>query len=272
MSSTGAPGPQPSVDVESPPRFGSEQERPHSAFRYTSFRIWVIGSFSAMAGVRLNQVALSVLVFDLTGDPLDLGLLAAATAGPTIIVSIFGGVLADLVNTRNLLAVSTVIISSVLSLIAVLVITDSIEIWHVFALAAVNGVALGLDEPARETYFTSLIPRAALRSAITNNGALRASNSVLMPTLGGVVIAAAGLSLAFFLAAGAWGVMFMTLFFLPSRHSIAKSRNPLSDLVAGAAYIGRRRLFVAIITLQFVNTFFGAGWIQILPAYVDLFD
>ncbi len=273
----GATGAQRPADPDSPaPAFGSDQERPHSAFRYRGFRIWVIGSFSAMAGVRLNQVALSVLVFDLTGSALDLGLLAAATAGPTIVVSVFGGVLADLFNTRNLLAVSTVIITSVLTLIALLVVTDSIEIWHVFALAAVNGIALGLDEPARETYFTSLVPRAALRSAITNNGALRASNSVLMPTLGGVVIAAAGLSIAFFMAAGAWGIMFLTLFFLPSRHSVAHSnaasRNPVADLVAGIAYIGQRRLFVAVISLQFVATFLGSGWIQILPAYVDLFD
>ena len=262
---------QPVVAAPSAAAFGSDQERPHSAFRYRGFRIWVIGSFSAMAGVRLNQVALTVLVFDLTGSALDLGLLAAATAGPTIVVSVFGGVLADLIDTRKLLAVSTVIVTSVLSLIAVLVVTDSIEIWHIFALAAVNGVAMGLDEPARETYFTSLVPRAALRSAITNNGVLRASNSVLMPTLGGVVIATAGLSLAFFLAAGAWGVMLMTLFFLPSRHSIARSRNPVADLVAGIAYIGKRRMFVAVITLQFAATFLGSGWIQILPAYVDLF-
>ncbi|NQW16691.1 MAG: MFS transporter [Chloroflexi bacterium] len=243
-----------------------------SAFRYGKFRIWWAGSFAAAAGVRLNQVSLTVLVFDITGNALDLGVLAASTALPTIIVSMFGGVLADRLNTRMVLAFSTSIIATVLSVIAVLVITNSIELWHVFALAALNGVALGMDEPARETYFTSLIPKVALRSAVTNNGALRASNSVLMPTLGGVIISIAGLSAAFFIAAGAWGLMLATLLFLPSRHVISASRNPIKDLSEGVRYIAQRRVFLAIIGLSFANIFFGAGWIQILPAYVDRFD
>jgi MFS family permease len=243
-----------------------------SAFQYGMFRIWWAGSFAAMAGVRLNQVALTVLVFDITGDALDLGVLAASTAVPTIIVSMFGGVLADRLNTRIVLAFSTSIIATVLSVIAVLVITNAIEIWHVFALAALNGVALGMDEPARETYFTSLVPKIALRSAVTNNGALRASNSVLMPTLGGIIISIAGLSAAFFIAAGGWAVMLVTLLFLPSRKVADATRNPLRDLSDGVKYIAKRRVFIAIIGLSFVNTFFGAGWIQILPAYVDRFD
>jgi MFS family permease len=246
--------------------------QPSSAFRYAKFRIWWAGSFAAMAGVRLNQVALTVLVFDITGSALDLGVLAASTALPTIFVSIFGGVLADRLNTRLVLAFSTSIIATVLSVIAVLVITEAIEIWHIFALAALNGVALGLDEPSRETYFTSLIPKEALRSAVTNNGALRASNSVLMPTLGGVIISIAGLSAAFFIAAGGWAVMLVTLLFLPSRKVVSASRNPIRDLTEGFRYIAQRRVFKAIIALSFVNIFFGAGWIQILPAYVDRFD
>jgi MFS family permease len=243
-----------------------------SAFGYVKFRVWWVGSFAAMAGLRLNQVALTILVFDITGDALDLGVLAASTAVPTIIVSMFGGVLADRLNTRVVLAFSTSIIATVLSVIAMLVITDAIETWHVFALAALNGMALGVDEPSRETYFTSLIPRIALRSAVTNNGALRASNSVLMPTLGGVVISIAGLSAAFFIAAGGWVVMLTTLLFLPSRKVVIAPRNPLRELSDGMRYIGQRRVFKLVIGLTFVSTFFGAGWIQILPAYVDRFD
>jgi MFS family permease len=266
----------PGEQAESPPQSITTVDRPTtqstSAFGYAKFRIWWAGSFAAMAGFRLNQVALTVLVFDITGDALDLGVLAASTAVPTIIVSMFGGVLADRLNTRVVLAFSTSIIAIVLSLIAVLVITDAIEIWHVFALAALNGMALGVDEPSRETYFTSLIPKIALRSAVTNNGALRASNSVLMPTLGGIVISIAGVSAAFFIAAGGWAMMLATLLFLPSRKVVAASRNPLRDLSEGVKYIAGRRVFTAIIGLTFVSTFFCAGWIQILPAYVDRFD
>jgi hypothetical protein len=102
---------------------------------------------------------------------------------------------------------------------------------------------------------------------------MMASASVVMPTIGGVLIAAFGTATGFFVAAGGYGAMTVSTWLLPTRKPVVdKARNVFSDLRAGFSYIIHTRLFAVIIGLNFASMFFVFGYIQILPAFANELD
>lgn len=218
-------------------------------------------------------MALSILVFDLTGSSLRLGLVAAANALPTILFNLFGGVLADRMETRLLLRITALATTAMLATLAVLIATDAVELWQVFVLAALSGVVIGIDNPTRQAYFPSLVPPRATKSAVNLNGAMMASASVVMPTIGGILIAAFGTSTGFFVAAAGYGLMTISTWLLPARKPVVdEARNVFREFSQGVSFIARTRIFAVIIGLNFASMFFVFGYIQILPAFVSEFD
>jgi MFS family permease len=246
--------------------------RNRSALAFKDFRIYFGGTVLAMNALRLGAVAQGLLMWDLTGSPLSLGGVAAATALPMMLVNLFGGVFADRFEAKFLLGGSSFIGAILLVLLGVLDLTDTVRPWHVFAVAVVSGFVAGADRPSRQAYFPSLVPKSAMKSAVTINGSLMASASVVAPTLGGLLIAATGTHFGFFVAAIGWFAMFAATLVLPRRGVSAVTRSVLRDLGTGFGFIRRNRVLLVLMILAFTNMLMVFGWIGMLPAYVDLFD
>ena len=227
----------------------------------------------AVGAFNMTQLAQGVLIFDLTGSALNLGIVGAATAGPTILVTLFGGVLADRVDRRKLLAATQLVLAAMLGLLATLVATGVIEVWHVYAIAVVSGLATGLDWPTRSAMFPSLIDdKADMMSAVAMSSILWQGSRVIVPTFGGLLIAAFGTATVFYIAAAAFVVMFFTLMGLRMPEPPARViRNPFREFIEGVQYIRKTRIFAILILLTFANMFFGMMYIQLMPAYVDIF-
>ncbi len=202
-----------------------------------------------------------------------LGLVAAANAIPTILFNLFGGVLADRMEARLLLRVTALITTAMLGTLAVLIATNTVELWHVYVLAAISGIVIGIDNPTRQAYFPSLVPPKATKSAVNLNGAMMASASVVMPTIGGLLIAGFGTATGFFVAAAGYGLMTISTWLLPARQPVIdEARSVLREFREGVSYIARTRIFAVIIGLNFASMLFVFGYIQILPAFVNEFD
>ena len=244
-----------------------------SALKYPAFRRFWLGSIASAAAFSTNQIAQGILIFDLTGSVLNLGILGAATAGPTILITVFGGVLADRVDRRKLLAAMQIVLAVMLGLLATLVATGVVEIWHVYTIAVVNGLAIGLDWPTRTAIFAMLIEdRRDMMSAVAMDTIPWQGARIIIPTFSGLLIAAFGTAIIFYIAATGFVLMFIALMtvhmpVLPQR----TIRNPLREFFDGVNYIRNSRLFAVLIPLTFANMFFGMTYIHLMPAYVDDF-
>jgi MFS family permease len=153
------------------------------------------------------------------------------------------------------------------------VVTDVIEVWHVYVIAFFSGLATGVDWPTRNAMFPSLLEdKSQMMSAVALSSILWQGSRIIVPTTGGFIIAAFGASFTFFIAAAAFMVMFVTLMTLqvPVSPKIP-GRNPLNEFSEGVAFIARTRIFTILIPLTFSNMFFGMIYIQLMPAYVDIF-
>ena len=243
-----------------------------SAFAFPKFRIYFAGALLSMFGHRLNIVATGILVYDLTGSPRDLGFVAATTAIPTVFLNVFGSAVADRFDRRNVLRFAALGSSILLGLLAGLKMAGVVQPWHAYAVAGGMGLMIGLDLPTRQAYFPYLVPPRATRSAVSLNGATMAGASVVVPALGGVMIAAVGTQAGFIAASAGYAAMFLSTFALPSRRIVASARrNVLRDLADGGGFILHHRMFLALIGLAFCSMFFAFGYIQVLPAFVDRF-
>jgi MFS family permease len=242
-----------------------------SALSFKSFRIYFGGTVLAMNALRLGAVAQGLLMWELTGSPLSLGGVAAATAIPMMLVNVFGGVFADRFEAKFLLGGSAFIGASLFVVLGILDLTNVVQPWHIFSLAIFAGFVSGADQPSRQAYFPSLVPKSAMKSAVTINGSLMASASVIAPTFGGIIMAAFGTPIGFFVAAIGWFAMFSATVVLPRRGTKEVTRSVIRDLGTGIGYIRSHRVLLVLMILAFSNMLMVFGWIGMLPAYVEEF-
>jgi len=214
-----------------------------------------------------------LIVDKLGGSPLSVGALGAATAIPTITVTIFGGVLADRVDRRKLIMAVSASSSLLLLLIAVLDSTNLIEIWHVVVIAAMQGLVMGFDGPVRSSYFPLLIDRKHMMSAVALGSVMWQFSRLVTPVAGGIIIRYGGTESVFYIGVLGWVSMLLVMISLRVKSPPPdNSRNVIEDVVEGVKFILGRRDFVLLIGLTYVTNFFGMQYMQLLPFFVQRLD
>lgn len=238
------------------------------------YRRYWLGSLAAVGATQLVTLAQGWLIVDeLGGSPLSLGVLGAATAAPTIVVNLFGGVLADRVDRRFVLMITTLMTAALLLLLAVLDATGAVQIWHVVAIAAALGLVYGVDWPVRNSFFPSLIERNQMMSAVALNAMMWQGTRIVAPAIGGVVIAVFGTATAFFLAVGGSVAMSGVLMTLDVPHVRSETiRSPMQELAAGVGFIVHTRLFAVLILLSYAHMLLGMSYIQLMPLVAKEFE
>ena len=244
-----------------PGRFGALS---HPGYR----RFW-FGSLASVGGYQLLVLGQGWLVFELTGRPLDLGLLGAATAVPAILMSLFGGVLADRVDKRALIVTTSLVTASLLFLLAMLDIRGAVRVWQVYAIAAAIGLVSGIEWPARQAVFPLLIERGQMASAVALNSVLWQVTRIAAPAIGGPVMALFGTAVIFFGGAAGFGAMALVMLTLDIRKVPRRSAATLHQFRQGVAFIATTRLFAVLIPLTYANMFFGLSYMQLMPAFAD---
>ena len=138
-----------------------------AALRHRDFRLFWSGLVAQVTGQQITFVTLGWLAFHLTGSPLALGVINLLTAAPRIVIGLVGGVLADRIDARNLIAAAQASSATVLLALGALTVTDRIELWHLAVGALLLGFVQSFDEPSRASLFPRLLPdRSLLQSAV----------------------------------------------------------------------------------------------------------
>lgn len=236
------------------------------------YRRYWLGSLASIGAIQLLVLGKGWLVFELSGSTLKLGLLGAAGAIPQILVTLFGGVVADRLDKRKVLMVTSLIISSLLLILGFLDFTGLVKVWHVIAIAALIGLASGFDWPARQAFFPSLIDRNHMMSAVALNSVLWQGTRMIVPAIGGIVIAVSGTAIVFLAAAVGFFAMFLVLASLDVAHRVSPPGNSLNQFLEGLQFIGSSKLFAVLIPFTWVVTFFGVSYIQLMPAFAEILD
>ena len=164
------------------------------ALRRRNYRLLFLGQGVSLTGSWMQQLALSWLVYRLTGSALLLGVVAFAGQLPGFVIAPIAGVLADRWNRHRIVVATQALMMLQATAVAVLVIGGWIQVWHLVALATILGVLTGLDIPARQALFLDLVDgdREDLANAIALNSSLFNATRLIGPSLGGFLIARLG--------------------------------------------------------------------------------
>jgi MFS family permease len=175
-----------------------------SPFRHRNFRLFFTGQTISLIGTWMQQVAQAWLVLELTHDPIWLGIVSAAQFLPVVIFGLFAGVAADALPKRRVLLWAQTTMMILAAILAVLVITNVVEVWMILVLAFLLGIANAVDMPTRQSFAFELVGRDEVSSAVALNSAMLNAARVIGPAAAGLAIAAFGVGPAFVINAASF--------------------------------------------------------------------
>lgn len=163
-----------------------------------NYRLFAIGQLIKLVGSWMLMTAQGWLVLQLSGDSgTALGIVVALQFAPTLLLSLYGGKLADRYDKQKLLMVANTVFSLLALGMAALVTTGVVQLWHVFVFAILLGVANAIETPVRQSFVSELVGTALLPNALALSAATFNSARIVGPALAGVAIAAFGTGPAF---------------------------------------------------------------------------
>ncbi len=257
----------------------SEAGRPEriatfSALRHGEFRFFFASLITANLGIWMQQFALGWLVVELAvreGDPslagFYLGLRSLAAAIPSLALGLLAGVLADRVDRRDLLLRARLAAAAVAIVLALLVITGTINMVIVIAFSVLASAVFAFDPPGRLAIVPSIVPLRDLFSAM---GLTRASMQLahaLGPLIGGLLIVPIGVGGVLLAKAGLTLASVATLIPIRPRPPVREQEPSVAGaLMEGLGHIRRDELLRAVVLLQIVFALMSQAVQGLLPA------
>jgi len=174
------------------------------ALRHRNLRLFFVGQGVSLVGTWMQQVAMSWLVYRLTDSALLLGVIGFSSQFPSLVMAPFAGALADRWSRYRMVVVAQTLAMLQAVVLAILVITNLVEVWHLVGLALVVGTINGVDIPARQALLVKLVEGQDLPNAIALNSSMFNAARLVGPALGGVLIGIWGEGLVFVLNAASY--------------------------------------------------------------------
>ena len=250
------------------------------ALSHPNYRRFWISAFISNVGTWMQAVAQGWLVLLLTNSPFWLGLDGFMATVPSFFLTLAGGVFADLVDRRRLL-VYTQVVSGVAALtLAILVHTNTVNVWMVLALSFVTGCCMALGAPSFQAITFDLVGREDLANAVALNSSQFQLSRVVGPLLAGLGFKFFGLAGCFyanslsFLAViiGFWKIRIEESRERVYAHSIKDRKAFWQDLLAGFAYVRRRPRVSSLLSISGVISLFGTPYLTFIPVFArDIF-
>lgn len=242
-----------------------------ASLRHRNYRLYWIGTLVANTGDWMDQIALGWLMWELTGSGSYLGLLAFFRAFPILFFTLFGGALADRMERRRLMQ-GTQTFAMVLALIlALLVFTDLVRVWHVLAIASLRGIMLSVNLPTRQALLSDIVDRENLSNAIALNSATMNLTRILGGSLGGVLITIIGTAGVFLVNGLSFIILIVALAMMtiPPLVRTGPPKNIMRSIGEGLSYLRGHEVLRPLIILALVPMVFGMPYMTLLPIFAD---
>jgi len=209
-------------------------------------------------GTWAQRVAQDWLVLELTNtDAAMLGLVTAIQFLPAMLLSLYGGLLADRFSKRKLLLLTNTGAGLASVVLGLLVINKSVELWHVFALALLLGIFTAIDSPIRVSFTSELVGKDDLANAVSLNSANFNVGRLVGPALSGYLIFFYGTGPSFLINTVTYVFMVATLLMIKDKdlHITVKPAKE-NKLAEAFTYVrSRPDLMLVMLTVFFTTTF-----------------
>ena len=235
-----------------------------------NFRLYFGGQCISLIGTWMQQIAMSWLVFRLTGSVFLLATVTFMAQIPILVATPYMSVFVDRFDRRKLLMLTQSLSMLQALLMAVLTLTGLIQVWHIMILSLLIGLINALDNPTRQSFYPSLVPRDKLSNAIALNSAVINGSRLIGPAVGGVLIGLLGEGICFLLNGISYIAVIIALLMMrvmPQRGKGVKQK-VWEDIRDGFQYVVGNIPIRTLLLLMSVISFFGLPLMTFIPAYV----
>jgi MFS family permease len=251
-------------------RTGAAAWRATRSLRARNFRLYFTGQGISLIGTWMQRVAMGWLVYQLTGSALMLGLVGFAGRIPTLVLAPFAGVAADRWDRRRILYTTQSLSMLQAIMLAALVLSGAVQVWHVLALATFLGVLDSFDIPARQSFFVQLIDDPAdLGNAIALNSSVFNVARLIGPSVAGVLIALIGEGWVFALNGATYFSMLLALVLMrvPAIVSGDATGGVFRNLSDGFGFAWNFPAIRAVLVLITTVSFFAVPFAVLMPVF-----
>ncbi|NLU82436.1 MFS transporter [Rhodococcus sp. HNM0569] len=229
------------------------------ALRTRNYRLWASGQIVSLVGTWMQRVAQDWLVLTLSdGNALAVGIVMALQFGPTLLLSVWGGVLADRFDKRRILVATQVSMALCALVLGVLDVGGVVALWHVYLIAFVLGCASAIDAPARQSFTIEMVGPEHLSNAIALNSMTFNAARIVGPAISGVLITWIGTGWVFLLNVGTFAGVLLGLLLMNARELMPgpRAERAKGQVREGFRYVlGRADLRVLMAAVFMVSTF-----------------
>ena len=238
-------------------RLASATRETFASFRIRNFRLFFMGQGISQIGNWLTLIAQTLLVLDLTGDGVAVGLLVACQFAPVLILGAWAGLVADRSDKRRLLFIVQVGAMAQSFVLAGLAFMDEPPLAAIYVVAAFGGLCMAFDNPARRAFVVEMVPEDMVHNAVSLNSAMMTSSRVIGPALGGLLITTVGYGWAFALDGFSYLAVLVGLWLMRTEDLRPSTPAPRGkgQVREGLRYVRRTPvLFVPLVMMLFVGT------------------
>jgi len=240
------------------------------ALSYRNYRLFFFGQSISLVGTWMQQVAMSWLVYRLTGSPVLLGTVGFTSQIPTFLVAPFAGVLADRSNRRRLLIATQSLAMAQAFLLAFFVLSGLVKVWHILVLSLLLGVVNGFDVPIRQSFVVDMVEeKHGLANAIALNSSMVNAARLLGPTVAGLLISALGEGACFVLNGVSYFAVLLSLALMRVARGAPRAvrRSLLYELREGVSYAASSAPIRVTLMLMSLMSLMGMPYVVLMPVF-----
>lgn len=235
------------------------------------FRALWLGMLPGVLAMQMYLFTNGYLAFELTGSAKSIGYISMGFGIPMLVFSLIGGITADRYSKRNILMISQAIILVASVIMAVLVITGLIKIWHMVLVSGMIGSAFTFQMPARLSFVAELVSPARLMNAVAINSAGLNACRVIGPPLAGWLISKSWIDIAgvYVIMAAMGVIVVLSLFKVPDLGAALQSKDEAGGraVINGLVYIRSNRVLVVLLFLSLAPIILGMPIQALMPVF-----
>jgi len=255
----------------SPPATWSQKT--FASLSHRQFRFFWISNLIVSVGLMVQFVARGWMVVQITDSALVLGAVEGTWAVAFALGSIPMGLAADRFNRRNLLVLGSFLALLAAVVVAILIVTDVIAIWHLLIAGAVTGVLFAMRVPAGQAMTARLVPPKNLMNAISLNQTAHSLPNVAGPAAGGILIAVAGIAGAYFVTSGAFFLGLLLILGVSASFGAiqrtTQAKSVKQDLGEAIDYLREHKDLLQLTAAMLIPFILGQSYVLLLPLFVE---
>ena len=232
------------------------------SFRHRNYSILFPANTVSNIGSWAQRIAQDWLVLELTNNNgTYLGLVTAVQFAPVLLFSLHGGAMADRIDKRKVLIATNVVGGAASIGLGLLVVSNAVQLWHVFVLAGVLGIATAIDAPVRQAFTSELVGHDDLPNAVSLNSANFNGGRLIGPAVSGLLIAAFGTGPSFLVNGASYFFVILALIRIDAKALFHQDQErSLGNIREGIAYAKARPDIYVVMIMVFALATFGLNF------------